>query len=52
MAPVGSHVTLVVAIQAETAASQIQAQIDTAAGAGSGKLLAMFADKALEWAFG
>jgi len=42
----------VAAIQAETAASQIQAQIDTAAGAGSGKLLAMFADKALEWAFG
>ena len=42
----------VAAIQAETAASQIQAQIDTAAGAGSGKLLAAFADKALEWAFG
>ena len=42
----------VAAIQAETAASQIQAQIDTAAGAGSGKLLAAFADKALDWAFG
>ena len=41
----------IAAIQAETSEAGIQAQVDTARGQGTGKLLAIFADKALEWAF-
>jgi hypothetical protein len=39
----------IAAIQAETSLAGIQAQVDTAAGQGSGALLAIVADKALEW---
>ena len=39
----------IAAIQAETTTAGIQAQIDTARGQGSGALLAIVADKALDW---
>ena len=41
----------IAAIQAETSEEQLQAQIDMAKGEGTGALVSLFADKALDWAF-